>query len=123
MKTIASPGAPAAVGPYSHAVQTAGLIFTSGQLGIDPSANKLREGIEAQTRQALNNLKNVLEHGGSGMDKAVKVTIFLTDLKNFGTVNSIYGEYFTKDHPARSCVQVAALPLGGLVEIEAVAEL
>lgn len=113
--------APAAVGPYSQAVKTENMIFTSGQIGINPLTGQLRLGIEDQTRQVLANLAAVLAAAGSSMDQIVKTTIFLTDMAEFGTVNGIYAEAFSGDPPARSTVQVAALPLGALVEIEAVA--
>ena len=121
-KSVISTGAaPAAVGPYSQAVLTEQFIFLSGQLGLNPDNGKLREGLEAQTQQILANLSAVLEAGGSSMEQIVKTTIFLTDMSDYATVNSIYAEAFSGDPPARSTVQVAALPLGGLVEIEATA--
>lgn len=113
--------APAAVGPYVHAVEVSGLIFTSGQLGLDPVEGTLPEGIEAQTHRSLKNLAAVLEAGGSDLDHVVKTTVFLDDINDFATVNAIYGEYFKNEVPARSCVEVAKLPKGGLVEIEAIA--
>ncbi|MDD2955667.1 MAG: RidA family protein [Oscillospiraceae bacterium] len=121
MKTIIStPKAPGAIGPYSQAV-AAGAVYTSGQLGIDPATGKLAEGVAAQTRQAMQNLSEVLKAAGADLDCVVKTTVFVKDLADFKTVNEIYGAYFTGSFPARSCVQVAALPMGGLVEIEAVA--
>ncbi len=113
--------APAAVGPYVHAVEAGGLIFTSGQLGLDPKEGTLPEGIEAQTHQSLKNLAAVLEAGGSDLDHVVKTTVFLDDINDFAAVNAIYAEYFKNEVPARSCVEVAKLPKGGLVEIEAIA--
>lgn len=120
-RKVINPGAQGA-GPYSPGimVDSDDLIFTSGQLGLD-AAGKLPEGIEAQTKQALNNVKAVVEAAGSSMDKLVKVTIYMTDIKDYGTVNAIYKTYFTKDFPARTALQVANLPLGGLIEIEAIA--
>jgi 2-iminobutanoate/2-iminopropanoate deaminase len=118
---IATQAAPAAVGPYSQAIKTDGLIFASGQLGLDPTTGKLQEGVEAQTRQVLANLTAVLSAGGASMGDVVKTTIFLVDMGHFATVNAIYATAFPSPPPARSTVQVAALPLGGLVEIEAVA--
>lgn len=120
-REVVSLGAKGA-GPYSPGIiaDADKLVFTSGQLGLDASG-KLPEGIEAQTTQALNNVKAVLEAAGSGMDKIVKVTIYMTDIKDYGTVNNIYKGYFSKDFPARTALQVANLPLGGLIEIEAVA--
>ncbi len=113
--------APAAVGPYSQAIKTEKFVFASGQLGLDPQNGKLRVGLEAQTRQALDNIAAILAASGSRMENVVKTTIFLTDIATFSKVNAIYGEMFNSAPPARSTVQVAALPLGGLVEIEAIA--
>ena len=121
-RTVIKPEkAPAAVGPYSQGIAFGDLIFTSGQLPLNPATNKMPEGIEAQAKQSLDNVKAVVEAAGSNLDKVVKVTIFLKDLNDFGKVNEIYGTYFTKDAPARSCVQVARIPRDALIEIEAVA--
>lgn len=121
-KTITTSTAPAAIGPYSQAVCTDGYVFCSGQLGLDPSTGKLVEGgVEAQTRQALANMQEILKHSGSRVENVVKTTIFLADMADFPKVNVLYGEVFASNPPARSTVQVAALPLGGLVEIEAIA--
>lgn len=114
-------GAPAAVGPYVHAVKTGELVFVSGQLGLNPADGTLPEGVEAQTVQSLENLKTVLEGCGSDLNHVVKTTIFLADIADFGKVNEIYAKYFCEEVPARSCVEVANLPKAGLVEIEAVA--
>ena len=114
--------APAAVGPYSQAIKTEQFVFASGQLGLIPATGKLPQGIEAQTRQVLANLTAVLAEAGTSMDAVVKTTIFLVDMADFATVNGIYAEAFSDVPPARSTVQVAALPLGGLVEIEAIAQ-
>lgn len=113
--------APAAVGPYSQAIKIDGLVFVSGQLGLDPETGKLVDGIEAQARQVLANLNSILTASGSHFDNIVKTTIFLADMADFAAVNSIYAEAFTDAPPARSTVEVSALPLGGLVEIEAIA--
>jgi len=113
--------APAAVGPYSQAIKTDGLVFASGQLGLDPETGALRDGIEAQTRQAIANLTSVLKAAGANIDSVVKTTIFVTDMADFSTVNEIYGTVFATEPPARSTVEVRALPLGGLIEIEAIA--
>jgi 2-iminobutanoate/2-iminopropanoate deaminase len=113
--------APAAVGPYSQAIKSGSFVFTSGQIGINPLTGQLRIGIEEQTRQVLANLAAVLEAAGSSMDRIVKTSIFLTDIAEFSTVNSIYAEIFEEQPPARSTFQVSALPLGALVEIEAIA--
>ncbi len=119
---ITTPNAPQAVGPYSQGIQAGGFIFTAGQLGLDPASGAFAgEDITAQTRRALHNLQAVLEAAGSGLDGVVKTTIFVVDMGDFKTVNAIYAEFFADEPPARSTVQVAALPLGGLVEIEMVA--
>jgi 2-iminobutanoate/2-iminopropanoate deaminase len=120
---IATDKAPAAVGPYSQAVQVGDLVYTAGQLGIVPGAKEFAgPDIEAQTRQALENVKAVLEAAGSCLQHVVKTTVFLQDIEEFGRMNGVYAEFFPENPPARSAVQVAALPLGGRVEIEAVAE-
>lgn len=119
---IATDKAPAAVGPYSQGIQTGSFLFTAGQLGMDPATGKLVEGgVEAQTRQALTNLSAVLEEGGTSLAHVIKTTVFLQDIQDFQAMNGVYAQFFTADPPARSAVEVAALPLGGLVEIEAVA--
>jgi len=121
-QVIATPKAPAAVGPYSQAIKANGFVFTAGQLGLDPATGKLVEGdVTDQARQALKNLQAILEAAGSSLEQVVKVTVFLKDINDFKRVNEVYAEFFTSQPPARSAVQVAALPLGGLVEIEAVA--
>lgn len=118
---IVAENAPAAIGPYSHAVVINDMVFTSGQLGLIPETGKLPEGVEAQTEQALINLRNVLKASGADMEHVVKTTVFVQDLADFAKVNAIYAKFFATNPPARSCVQVAKLPAGGLVEIEAVA--
>ena len=118
---IVAENAPAAIGPYSHAVVINDMVFTSGQLGLIPETGKLPEGVEAQTEQALINLRNVLKASGTDMEHIVKTTVFVQDLADFAKVNAIYAKFFATNPPARSCVQVAKLPAGGLVEIEAVA--
>ncbi|WP_353146482.1 RidA family protein [Chryseobacterium sp.] len=116
------PEAPKAIGPYSQAVKTGNLIFCSGQLGISPKTGELvGPDIESQTRQAILNLKTILESGGSDLSQVTKVTVFLSDMENYGTVNKIYGEYFDHVRPARSTVQIAKLPRNGLIEIECIA--
>ena len=114
-------GAPAAVGPYVHAVKAGEVIFISGQLGLNPLTGEFPEGVEAQTRMSLDNMKTILEALDSDFDHVVKTGIFLDDMNDFAQVNAIYAEYFKNEFPARSCVQVAKLPKGGLVEIEAIA--
>lgn len=114
--------APAAVGPYAQAVRTGNLLFTAGQVGIDPATGKLVEGgIEAQTEQVLNNLQAVLTAVGSSWANVVKTTVFLQDMADFAVMNGIYGRYVLPSPPARSTIQVAGLPLGARVEIELVA--
>ena len=125
MKTqiIATDNAPAAVGPYSQGTQLGDFIFTAGQLGIVPETGDFAgSDIESQTRQALRNLQAVLETGGSCLEHVVKVTVFLRDMEEFGQMNEVYAQFFSDKPPARSAVQVGALPLGGRVEIEAIAE-
>ena len=120
-RTVVAPKkAPKAVGPYSQGIVAGNFVFTSGQLPLNPDTNTMPDGIEAQAKQSLDNLKAVLEAGGSSLGKTVKVTIFLKDLNDFGKVNEIYGTYFKKNPPARSCVQVARIPRDALIEIEAV---
>lgn len=121
---IATDKAPAAVGPYSQGVVTGNLVFTAGQVPIDPAVGKLIDGdIQAQTDLALRNVQAVLAAAGTSLDKVVKCTVFLLDMGEFGAMNEVYGRYFPTNPPARSAVQVAALPLGARVEIEAIATL
>ena len=119
--TINAQNAPAAVGPYVHAVMTGDIVFTSGQLGLIPETGVLAEGVEAQAEQAIKNLAAVLEAAGMTLANVVKTTVFLADINDFAAINAVYANYFTGDAPARSCVQAAALPKGGLFEIEAIA--
>ncbi|MEL7645128.1 MAG: RidA family protein [Anaerolineaceae bacterium] len=120
-QVVTAPHAPKAIGPYSAGIACRGFVFVSGQLGIDPESGNLVEGVEAQARQALRNLSAVLEAAGTDLGAVIKTTVFLKDMADFALVNAIYAEFFTRDYPARSAVQVAALPKGGLVEIEAIA--
>ena len=123
MKTILNTEkAPGAIGPYSQGISTGSLIFVSGQLPLDPATGTFPEDITGQTRQSLTNVKNILESAGSGMDKVVKTTVFLSDIANFGAMNEVYGTFFQEGgYPARSAVEVAKLPKDALVEIEVVA--
>lgn len=121
MKRIVTDKAPAALGPYVQAVDTGNTVYCSGQLGLDPATGALAEGVAAQTRQSLANLRAVLAEAGLTLADVVKTTVFVQDLGDFGTVNEVYAEAFGQTVPARSCVQVAALPKGALVEIECIA--
>jgi 2-iminobutanoate/2-iminopropanoate deaminase len=121
-KAIHGSGVAPAIGPYSAAIRSGSLLFCSGQLGLDPVSGELRDGVAAQTDQALLNLRALLAAAGFGIEHVVKCTIFLTNLADFATVNEIYGRTFAEPYPARSTVQVAGLPKGGLVEIEAIAQ-
>ncbi len=119
---ITTEKAPAAIGPYSQAVKYGNLIFTSGALGIDPATGAFVEGgIQAQTRQCLENLKAILEASGSSLRNVIKATVFIKDMNDFPKINEIYGQYFTEEQPGRSCVEVARLPKDGLIEIEVIA--
>jgi len=120
---IHTTAAPAAIGPYNQAVRAGNFVFASGQLGLDPATGALVEGVEAQTRQALANLAAVLQAAGATFADVVKTTIFLADMGDFQAVNAIYAAAFAADPPARSTIQVAALPRGGAVEIEMIAYL
>ncbi|WP_251448470.1 RidA family protein [Vermiculatibacterium agrestimuris] len=120
-KTIASASAPAAVGPYCQAKLCGNTLYTSGQLGLIPAEGKLADGIEGQAHQALKNLGAILKEAGMDYSDVVKTTCFLADIKDFAAFNAIYAEYFKGEVPARSCFQVGALPMGGLVEVEAIA--
>ena len=121
MTHVSTPNAPAALGPYSQAVDTGSTVYCSGQLGLDPATGNLADGVQAQTHQALRNLQAVLNEAGLSLDNVVKTTVFVQDLADFGTVNEIYGTYVHGGFPARSCVQIAALPKNALVEIECIA--
>ncbi len=118
---IATSDAPAAIGPYSQAIRVGDFIFCSGQLGLDPATGTLREGVAAQTEQALDNLRAVLAAAGASFADVVKTTLFLADMADFATVNAIYGKRFAGNPPARTTVQAAALPRGGLIVIEMIA--
>jgi 2-iminobutanoate/2-iminopropanoate deaminase len=121
-KIIHTDKAPKAIGPYSQAIRTESMVYTAGQIGLDPATMEtVNGGIEAETRQALNNLKQVLEAANSGLNYIVKTTVFLRDMADFPKMNAIYAEFFPENPPARSTVAAAALPKGVAVEIEAVA--
>jgi 2-iminobutanoate/2-iminopropanoate deaminase len=121
-KIVHTEKAPKAIGPYSQAIRIESLVFTAGQVGLDPATMELVEGgVEAQTRQVLTNLKRVLESADSGLNFVVKTTVFLQNMSDFAAMNAIYAEFFPENPPARSTVAVAALPKGALVEIECLA--
>lgn len=121
---IATTAAPAALGPYSQAILAGGFLFASGQVPIDPATSELAGAdVETQAKQVFNNLQQVLAAAGCGFADVVKTTVFLTDLANFAAVNEIYADYFVQPYPARSCVQIAALPKGSLLEVELIAKI
>ena len=121
LKLLHTEKAPAAVGPYSQGAQVGDLVFTSGQLPADPATGELKTEIKEATKQSLENVKAILEEAGTTMEKVVKVMIFVKNMDDFAAVNEVYGEYFSDHKPARACVEVAALPKGAVVEIEAIA--
>lgn len=122
MKVIATKNAPAAVGPYSQAIDCGDTVYCSGQIPLDPRTGAVVEGgLEAQAHQMFRNVKAVLAEAGLGLENVVKTTVFMTDLAQFGALNAIYAEYFAEPYPARSCVEVSALPKGVLVECEVIA--
>ncbi|MBR4594090.1 MAG: RidA family protein [Bacteroidaceae bacterium] len=120
-QTIATDKAPAAIGPYSQAVNLNGTLYISGQIPVNPQTGSMPDGIEAQTRQSLQNTGAILEAAGLSFNDVVKTTVLLADMAHFAAMNAVYAEFFTQDKPARACFQVAALPKGALVEIEATA--
>lgn len=123
-KAIHTDNAPAAIGPYSQAVRCGSVVYVSGQLPIDPATGAFPEGIQAQTKQSLTNVKAILEEAGLTMDAVLKTTVFLSDMNNFGAMNEVYASFFTEgSFPARSAVEVARLPKDALVEIEVIAAL
>jgi len=123
MKSFHTEKAPAAVGPYVQAIGTEEFVFTSGQIPLNPENGELVTEISAAARQSLNNIKAILEESGSSLDKVIKCTVFLADINDFAAVNEVYKEFFAEHKPARSAIQVAALPLGAPLEIEAIASL
>lgn len=123
MKVVNSKSAPWPVGPYSHAIISGNLVFTAGQLGLDPATKTLKPDIKSQTIQACDNLVAILKEAGTSADKVVKTTIFMKDMGDYAVVNEVYAKYFGTNPPGRSAVQVAKLPLDALVEIECIAEL
>jgi 2-iminobutanoate/2-iminopropanoate deaminase len=120
-KIISTTKAPAAVGPYSQAVEAAGTLYVSGQIPLDPQTGKMAAGIEAQTHQVFANIRAILAEAGYDFSDVVKSTVLLADIADFGAVNAVYAQYYTAEMPARAAYQVAALPMGALVEIETIA--
>ena len=121
-KIVQTPDAPAAIGPYSQAWISGGMLFTSGQLGLDPATNALPETVEDQARQSLKNIHAILEEAGFHKEDVVKTTVFLKNMSDFTAVNGIYADFFGDHKPARTCVEVSRLPKGGLIEIEVIAQ-
>lgn len=120
-KQVSTTKAPGAIGPYSQAIAAGNWVYTSGQLGLNPETGDLVEGVQEQARQALNNVKAILEEAGASLEHVVKTTVFLKDMNDFAAVNEVYSTFFAEPYPARSAIEVARLPKDGLVEIEAVA--
>ena len=122
LQAVATIKAPGAIGPYSQAIKISNMLYTSGQLGMDPETGEILSGdIKVETKRALDNLVAILEEAGTSLEKVVKTTVFVKDMNDFAMVNEVYGEYFSEHKPARSCVEVARLPKDGNVEIEAIA--
>lgn len=123
MKQVATKEAPAAIGPYSQGIVVGDMVFTSGQIPINPATGEIPTGVQAQAQQALKNVAKVLEAAGTSMEKVIKTTVFIQNMDDFAAINEIYATFFKEPYPARSCVEVAKLPKGVLLEIEAVAAL
>ena len=121
MKIISTDKAPAAVGPYSQAIVDGGIVYASGQIPMDPATGEMKTSVSEAARQSLTNLKNLLESSGSNLESVLKVNIFITDMGKFGELNEVYAEFFANHRPARSCVEVTALPTDAVLEIEAIA--
>lgn len=119
-KVISTTNAPAAIGPYSQAIEVNGMVFTSGVIPVDPATGNIPEGSVAQAEQAFSNLKNLVEASGSSMDKVVKTTVFIKEMNDFAAINEVYAKYFPEPYPARSCVEVARLPKDVMLEIECI---
>ena len=120
-KVISTENAPAAIGPYSQAIEVNGVVYTSGVIPVVPSTGEIPEGSKEQEKQALTNLSNLLEAAGTSMDNVIKTTVFIKEMVDFGTINEVYATFFKGDYPARSCVEVARLPKDVMLEIEAIA--
>ena len=120
-KVISTDKAPAAIGPYSQAIEVNGMVYTSGIIPVDPATGNIPQGSVEQAKQALTNLSNLLEAAGTSMDNVIKTTVFIKEMNDFGAINEVYATYFTGDFPARSCVEVARLPKDVMLDIEAIA--
>lgn len=120
-KIISTDKAPAAIGPYSQAIEVNGMVYTSGMIPVNPATGEIPDGIEAQAEQAIGNLAALLREAGTSTDNVVKTTVFIKNMNDFAKMNEIYAKYFTGDYPARSCVEVARLPKDVLIELEAIA--
>ena len=123
MEKITTNTAPGAIGPYSQAIKAGGFLFTSGQIPLDPATGAIPEGPVAQARQALTNLTNLIKAAGADVSKTVKTVVFIKNMDDFAAINEVYAQFFTEPYPARSCVEVAKLPKGVLIEAEAIVEL
>lgn len=121
-KVVSTPKAPAAIGPYSQAIEVNQMVFTSGVIPVNPETGEIPDGVEAQARQAIGNLAVLLTESGTHIGNVIKTTVFIKDMNDFSKINEVYAEYFTGSYPARSCVEVARLPKDVLIEIEAIAE-
>lgn len=121
MKTLETKNAPAAIGPYSQAIEVNGMVYTSGIIPVDPATGNIPEGSVAQAEQAFLNMKNLLEAAGTDISQVVKTTVFIKEMNDFGAINEVYAKYFTEPYPSRSCVEVARLPKDVMLEIEAIA--
>ncbi len=123
MKEIKTTNAPAAIGPYSQAIECNGLLFTSGQIPVNPATGEIPQGVYEQAIQAFTNVKNLIEASGASIDNVIKTTVFIKDMNDFATINEVYAKFFTEPYPARSCVEVARLPKDVLLEVETIVEL
>ena len=120
-KVISTDKAPAAIGPYSQAIEVGNMVYTSGIIPVDPATGEIPEGSVAQADQAFTNMKNLLEAAGTSVDNVIKTTVFIKEMNDFGAINEVYAKYFTEPYPSRSCVEVARLPKDVMLEIEAIA--
>ena len=120
-KVISTTNAPAAIGPYSQAIEANGFVFASGQIPVNPATGEIPEGVEAQAEQVMINMKNLLEAAGTSLENVVKTGVFIQNMDDFAAINAIYAKYFVNECPARACVEVAKLPKGVLIEMEAIA--